>query len=62
MTANRTPKRGFLDWIALARVAIARNREPRRVTAFGQIPNHLLDDLGVAPVEFDHAAQLYQRR
>ena len=39
-----------------------RTPKPRRVTAFGQIPNHLLDDLGVAPVEFDHAAQLYQRR
>lgn len=62
MTANRTPKRGFLHWIALARVAIAQNKAPRQVSAFGPIPDHLLDDLGIAPVEFDHSGQLYRRQ
>lgn len=62
MYADHSPKRAFIDWIALARVAIARSKRPRRLTTFGQVPDHLLDDLGIAPVEFDHAGQLYRRK
>jgi uncharacterized protein YjiS (DUF1127 family) len=62
MRADHSPRRGFFDWIALARGATGQNTRERRLTAFGQIPDHLLDDLGIAPVEFDHAAQLYRRK
>jgi len=53
MTTDVTPtapRRGFIERIALAREAIARDR-PRRRT-----------ELGAAPVAFDHAGQLYERR
>ena len=53
MTADFTPtapRRGFIEWIALAREATGRGR-PRRRT-----------ELGAAPVAFNHAGQLYERR
>ena len=66
MTADITttpPRRRFLDWIALARRTIAEQRgQPRRLIAQGRIPDHLLDDLGLAPIEFDHSGQLYERK
>ena len=58
MYAEHSPKRGFLDWIALARAAMAQRRQPSRLTAHGRAA----DDVRMAHVEFDHAAQLYNRK
>lgn len=57
-----TPMRGIFHWITQPRATIRHDGKVRRLTAFGQVPDHLLDDLGIAPVEYDHAGQLYKRR